>query len=221
MCLINVREEEDYSEPARYRRNRRATRSPSPSAALRFSRRSIIEERQPDFGPLPPSIPPPRLTPAPSSAPLVFPTAPPSAGVFSAAIKSKRPPSKVASRAASRARSARSRARTAYVEENDEASNSSSSSSDLRSRRTGHSRKSSHSRTTLPASEYSMHEREVVRERSYPSQPGITRHGEPHRDRSRYTGPGSTLYSQTRANRDSHGRSDGLIVVEEDSSSIL
>lgn len=160
MCLMRVKEEEDYSAPARYKRVSRTRRySPSPPRHTeRTYRRSYVPPPQP--APLPPPVvvepPPPQPMPAPP---------PP---------QSVRPSSRHTSRAPSvRAPSRHSVTRSHYVEvENgSDTSSSSSSSSDHRSRATSHrTRKTARSsKPPPPASEYSMHEREreVRRSRGY------------------------------------------------------
>ena len=170
MCLLSVKEEPDYSVPARVRSVRKSrTYSPPRPSSARYSRTRIVEERKPSGPPLPP--------PAPSTYPdYPEPPAPPSppSGNYN--------PDRVESR---RSRNVAyspniqvQQSRSHYVEvEHDTSSNSSSSSSsndDLRSRttrktsntrKTGTIRPSSKPKTTAPPSEYSIHEREVRRER--------------------------------------------------------
>ena len=196
MCLARVKEyEEEYTVPARVTRVRSyRRRSPSPPRSVRYSRRSIVEERRPSPSPPPIIVPrePTVVAPSPRA---------------STTVKSE---TKV-SRAPSRAPSARTRSH--YVEvDHDSDTSSSSSSSDVRSRTTSHTRKTSRSKTTAPVSEYSMHEKEYRRERDYrprndfetyryveapPSNSGS-------RSRSRYDDP--------RASRDGPRRETNIVI---------
>lgn len=184
MCLFNVKEEPDYSVPARvtnFRRDR--TYSSDRPRSARYSSTRIIEERRPSGYTLPPPGPPAPLPPPARNAHFSSTdievkqsqsrrsfSRPPSVHQSTTAVETKR---------TSRAPSVRSRTRTHYVEVDHDTSSSSSSSSssdDLRSRTThktsntrksGTTHKSSKTRTTAPASEYSIHEKEIRRERTY------------------------------------------------------
>ncbi|KAK5113882.1 hypothetical protein LTR85_010415 [Meristemomyces frigidus] len=168
MCLLKVKEEEDYSVPARYKRVSRVRRySPSPPRVERITRRSYVEERRPS-----PTYALPPPAPAPLPPPTIIEPPPPEHSVRSETVRSR-------SRHTSRAPSVRAPSRVSvtqshYVEvdEDNSTSSSSSSSEDVRSRATSHhTRKTSRSAkapsTAPPASEYSIHEREreVRRER--------------------------------------------------------
>ena len=162
MCLMNVREEEDYSVPARYKRVSRTRRySRSPPRTERVYRRSYREEHRappPAPPPQPAPLPPPQIVEPPPPEPSPAPPPPPSV----------RPSSRHTSRAPSR----HSTTRSHYVEVDHDDTSSSSSSSDVRSRaKSHHTRKSSRSSKPppAPASEYSVHEheRELRRSRGY------------------------------------------------------
>ncbi|QIW99883.1 hypothetical protein AMS68_005401 [Peltaster fructicola] len=186
MCLINVKDEEEEYVPVRVKTVRRISRPPSP---VRSIRRTVVERRSESasLGPLPPSIPPPARSeiPAPS-------------------VRSERPKS--------RAPSTR-RARSAYVEVDEETSDSSESSV---SRHTSHTRKTSKSRRTAPASEYSVHEKETRRERDYgrPREEYETyRYVEPPRSQGRGSSQRNSYYEQPRSSRDDYGR---RVTIEDD-----
>lgn len=213
MCLLKVKDEPDYSVPARVRTVRKS-RTYTPSPPRRYSSTRIFEERRPP----PPSVhlePPPTL---PDSPP------PPSA---------HHSVSRVASRRTSRAPSVH---RSHYVEvEHDTSSSSSSSSSssdDVRSRTThktakthksSHTHRSSKSKATAtapppaPASEYSIHEKELKRERAY-SRPKeeyetyryVNAPPDVSRSRSR-----RDYHDDPRASRGSYAR-DTRIMIEDD-----
>ncbi|KAK5681588.1 hypothetical protein LTS10_006121 [Elasticomyces elasticus] len=149
MCLLKVKEEETY-EPARV--SKRTTRVRRYESPPRVQERSSYYHREEHNEPLP-------LPPAPST------------------YKAETVRSRRTSRAPSvRAPSVRSTTRSHYVEVEDETSDSSESSEDVRSRATSHrTRKSSRAPKSVapPASEYSIHEREkeIRRERLAPREP--------------------------------------------------
>ncbi|OQO08837.1 hypothetical protein B0A48_05727 [Cryoendolithus antarcticus] len=187
MCLLSPKVEQEYTVPARVTRVRRTSRvsrrSPSPPRVTRI-RESIIEERRPS--PERTVVAPPTLPPSPRA---------------STTLKSER--------RTSRAPSVRNE--THFVEVEHE-SDSSSSSDDVRSRTTSHTRKTSRSKTTAPVSEYSLHERETRRERDYGSpKPEYETYryveapkGGPARSRSR--GQGTSFYDGPRASQDAYRR---------------
>ncbi|KXL48596.1 hypothetical protein M433DRAFT_148608 [Acidomyces richmondensis BFW] len=228
MCFVSVKEEEDYSVPARYKRVTRVRRySPSPPRVERVSRTRYVEERRPEYtrprsavAPLPP--PAPKLTTVPEPPPAPVPPPPPSlpSSTHLETTKSET----VKSRRTSRAPSVRSVSRTHYVEvEHDEETSSSSSSSSGPSSKvpskaaSNHTRRSSKSKaTTAPpppptppsASEYSFHEREreFRRERGYSGSRPVDeyetyRYIDAPRSRSRLSGS-----YDPRASRDSYRR---------------
>lgn len=207
MCFVSVKEEEDYSVPARRVRRVRRERTPSPRRSARFSR-TIVEERRPSSRasfaappPPPPPAPPSTIVPPPQPAP------------------------------ASSVRS-RSRTNSHYVEVAPSSSSSSSSSSDdLRSRVT----KKSH-RTSAPGSEYHIREKEYRRSRGYsqPRQPeyetfryvdapssGRESRGGGGRDRSLSVhvrdsgGPRSSYHDDPGASKQSYGRQRERIEVDD------
>jgi len=172
MCLLNVKEEQDFSVPARYKkvtRVRRYSPPPSPPRSIRYSRSAYIEERRPPHHSLPPPSKPTTVVEPPPPPPPSLPPAP--------SVHSPTNVESIRSRRTSRAPSVRTTARSHYVEvepePDDDSSSASSSSEDVRSRTTSHTRKSSHSKAptavTSARSEYSVHEREreFRRERGY------------------------------------------------------
>lgn len=174
MCLLNVKEEEDYSVPARYKRVSRVRRyspPPSPPRSARVSRTHYVEERRISA---PAPLPPPTIIMPPPAPPSVAP--PPSVRetVRSRSRHTSRAPSVRAPSVRAPSVRAPSVTRSHYVEvDEDTTSSSSSSSEDVRSRATSHhSRKTSRSHKSAPpppASEYSIHEREreIRRSRGY------------------------------------------------------
>ncbi|EMC91402.1 hypothetical protein BAUCODRAFT_326863 [Baudoinia panamericana UAMH 10762] len=213
MCLIKVKEEEDYSVPARVKRVTRVQRYEEPPP--RMYERHYVEERRPaNYAP-----PPPRSERAPSTHP------PPATSTVAPSTHV----GTVRSRGTSRATSVRApRSHYVEVEDADETSSSSSSSvsEDVRSRATSHrTHKSSRTKATSvapPASEYSVHEREreIRRERGY-SRPReeyetyryVDAPPGSRRSHSR-VGSGS---QDARASRDSYRR-ETKIVIEDDNS---
>ncbi|KAK5737480.1 hypothetical protein LTR17_006708 [Elasticomyces elasticus] len=155
MCLLKVKEEETY-EPARVsKRTTRVRRYESPPRVQ--EQRSSYYHREEHNEPLP-------LPPAPST-------------YKAETVRSRRTSRAPSVRAPSvRAPSVRSTTRSHYVEVEDETSESSESSEDVRSRATSHrTKKSSRAPRSVapPASEYSIHEREkeIRRERLAPREP--------------------------------------------------
>lgn len=208
MCLMSVKEEPDYTVPARVTRVRRVVRrSPSPPRTARYTRQSYVEERRPSYNPPPPPEPIP-------SPPSVHETR---------TVKSERRSSRAPSRAPSLppppSAAPTRRSESHFVEVDHESSSSSSSSSsdeDVRSRTT---RKSSRSKTTAPASEYSMHEREYRRERGYSSprpEYETYRYVEAPKDRSISRGPRGSYHDGSRASRDGGFRRETRVVIEDD-----
>ncbi|KAK4540307.1 hypothetical protein LTR36_009619 [Oleoguttula mirabilis] len=158
MCLFKVKEEEDYSVPARYKRVSRVRRySPSPPPRVeRVTCRSYVEERRPSAGY---ALPPP---------PMIIEPPPPEPSVRAETVRSRRTSRAPSVRAPSRVSVTQSH----YVEVDEDDTSSSSSSSGAPSRATSHhTRKTARSAkapsTAPPASEYSIHEREreIRRER--------------------------------------------------------
>lgn len=212
MCLMSVKEEPDYSVPARVTRVRRVVRrSPSPPRTARYTRQSFVEERRPSYNPPPP--PPPEPIPSPPAPPSVHETR-----IVKSERRSSRAPSRAPSLPPPPSAAPTRRSESHFVEVDHESSSSSSSSSeeDVRSRTT---RKSSRSKTTAPASEYSIHEREYRRERGY-SNPRpeyeTYRYVEAPKDRSVSRGPRSSYHDGSRASRDNGFRRETRVVIEDD-----
>ncbi|KAK3053101.1 hypothetical protein LTR09_005727 [Extremus antarcticus] len=162
MCLLKVKDEPDYSVPARVREVKRTRHySQSPPRASYVSKTRVVEERKRSSYDAPAPPPPP---PAQSTHTSVSRTetrrseAPSPPQLHDVTVIETRTP------------------RADYVEvHHDDSSDASvSSSDDVRSRtkhktsRTSHTQKSSKSRTAAPASEYSIHEKEqeIRRERA-------------------------------------------------------
>jgi hypothetical protein len=191
MCLMSVREEE-APIPARVVRTRRVVRrSPSPPREVRVTRQSFVEERRPS--------PPSPTRPEPEPEPRVSTTIRTEQRTEQRRVS--RPPSVAPSRSAP----------THFVEVDHD---SSSSEEDVRSRTTRKSSRSKSSRskprTDPPASEYSIHEREVRRERGYSNPPpkpeyGTYRYVEAPKNRS---GSRSGYHEGSRVSRDSFRRED-------------
>lgn len=193
MCLMSVREEE-APIPARVVRTRRVVRrSPSPPREVRITRQrqSFVEERRPS----PPS--PPRPEPEPRASTII------QTEQRTEQRRVSRPPSVAPSRSAP----------THFVEVEQD---SSSSEEDVRSRTTRKSSRSKRSRskprTEVPASEYSIHEREreIRRERGYSNPPPkpeyeTYRYVEAPKNRS---GSKSGYHEGSRVSRDSFRRED-------------
>lgn len=175
MCLMRVKEEPDYTVPARVRSYKRTSRRYSSPPRYytddeysrrvsrqyeprhsdrrydRYSSTRVVEERKPSTVVLPPPADPPAAPPAPSvhTSPPPPPVVPPPPSTHHSNTRLETATS--VSRNPSRAPSTRTGARTHFVEvEHDEDSGSSSSSSsssrdDLRSRTT---HKTNHTRGT-------------------------------------------------------------------------
>ena len=186
MCLMKVKEEPDYSVPARVRTYKRSsrryssppryydrepTRSQYDRGYARYSSSRVVEERKPSASVLPPPVEPPAPLPPPAPSSHSSPPPPPSAHHTT---------HRSASRHTSRAPSAHTATRTHYVEvEHDDAlsdTSSASSHNDVRSRathktaRTHKTHRTSASSHRPPPSDYmSVHEREkeTRRERAY------------------------------------------------------
>ena len=183
MCLLSVKEEPGYVGPRRVSnfRGERAYSSPSPQVA-RVSKTRIVEERRPSRYALP-SPEPPAPASIPPPAPAVYnalppdpqaPPPPPNAHYSATKIETRQTQTRRTSQPPIATYSASSNTYSHYVEVEHDTSSSSSSSSDssedVRSRSThksANTRKSSHSKTTAPASEYSIHEKEYVRDRRW------------------------------------------------------
>ena len=178
MCLLKVKEEQEYSVPARVRSSKwTSTNSASPPRTSYYSTARVIENRRVSGAALPLPPPPPQSyyresrTEYKQSETPVF----PSDGQSYAATDSKH------TSGMSRVPSATTRSHYVEVEHHDDSTSSSSSIAsrdDVRSRTTRQSsktantrntRQTSISRATAPTSQYSEYEREreVRRERTY------------------------------------------------------
>ena len=230
MCILSPREERiDYPIPARVKKVKRlSTYSPSPPRSARYSSPHIIEERRPSGY----ALPPPDLPSLPPPAPSVYPEPPapppaPSTHHSSTNVESRRSQS----RTASRAPSVQTRTRSHFVEvqhddESSTSSSSSESSDDLRSRTThkttntettSRTRQTSKSQSTAPATEYSEHEREFRRERTYsrPSDYETYRYvNAPFESRRSISRRGE--FDEPRASRGSFRRERERVVIEDD-----
>ena len=222
-----------YSEPVRVKQVRRIRRSysPEPVRTARYSKTRIVEERRPSSY----NIPPPDSIPLPPPPPSAYHSStkietkrtsrPASARQSTVVVETERPQS----RHTSRAPSGRSPTQASYVEvtQAPESSSSSSTSSrgDVRSqstRRTSNThksattRKSSVSKSTAPVSEYSEHEKEFRRERTYssgrprdeyqtyqyvPAPPDLSRRND---------------YDDRRASRGSYGNRSSRLLIEDE-----
>lgn len=193
MCLLSVKEEE-APIPARVVRTRRVIRrSPSPPPReVRITRQSFVEERRPS----PPPPPPPQPEPEPRASTVIR------TEERTEQRRVSRPPSSVAPSRSTQ---------THFVEVDHD---SSSSVDDVQSRTTRKSSRSKSSRskprTEVPASEYSMHEREYRRERGYSNPPHkpeyeTYRYVEAPKNRS---GSRSGYHEGSRVSRDSFRRED-------------
>jgi hypothetical protein len=196
MCLMSVREEEDYTVPARYKRVTRVRRYEEPPP--RVERSSYYREERRAAEPVPTIIEPP---PAPPAIP------PPPSAHSSTHITETRRTSRAPT---ARAPSVRSTTRSHYVEvESEGTSSSSSSSEDVRSQTTRKTSKST--APPPPASEYSVHEREheVRRERGY-SRP----RGDEY-ETYRYVNAPTRRSEEGRGGREGYRRERERIVIED------